>query len=178
MTSTGRQLIYILYEGQWRCFPLTLAIIYSQPARAKHQWTVNQRSRRSHVSSSGAEASPVDGNNRLFLFLSLFPFFFFSPWQNNLRPSAGLPLCSLALDFRSEEEKMDGRNEWEVREGCHGNTAFIIPSKFTPQLLGRRPRCLCVWLIDASPLSPRLLFLCRARVCHLPARCWNPSSKL
>lgn len=93
-----------------------------------------------------------------FFFFLFFLSFFFSPWQNNLRPSAGLPMCSLALDFQSEEEKMDGRNEWEVREGCHGNTAFIIPSKFTPQLLGRSSHRLCVWLIDASPLSPRLLF--------------------
>lgn len=50
-------------------------------------------------------------------FLFFFPFF--SQWQNNLRPSAELLMCSLALRFQSEEKRwmveMSGRRGREGR---------------------------------------------------------------
>lgn len=89
---------------------LMFSAIYLQPARAKHQWTVNQKSRRSHMFSFRAEASMVDGNNRLLLFVSPLPLFFchgkiIYGW-----------IADVFFGSRLTEwgEKKDGRNKWEA----------------------------------------------------------------
>lgn len=159
-------------SGPLKMPPLKFSTIYSQPARGKLQWTVNQRNCRSHmfVQSRG------ESN-----WWQLVPFFS-SLWQNNLRLNSWCVLWLLTF----WAGRKDGWEKWvggERGEGRHGNTAFIILSRFTPQLPGCSLNAVvaCAWL---TPLrSPPDCILCCARVCHLPAgcpneKCWNTSSKL
>lgn len=132
-------------------FPPHIFHHYSQPARAKRQWAVNQGSRNRHVLSFGVGGRCTWWQQQAFSFSFSFLFF------RNGRIICGPRLncwCVLWLSAFKVRRK-DGWSKWVGggggREECHGNTAFIIPSNFTPQLLG-----LFVRLIDASLLSSRL----------------------
>lgn len=96
--------------------PLRFSVIYSQPARAKLQWTVNHKSCRSHMffQSRGRCSWWQQQALSFSFFLSVFPFFFcygkiIYGWIADVFFGPRLSECG---------EKLDGRNEREARGGA------------------------------------------------------------
>lgn len=62
-------------------------------------------------------------------------------------------MCSLALDFLSEEKKMDGRNEWEARGGMPWKHGFYHAIKiYTTTAVPQLAVSFVLRLIDTSAL--------------------------